>query len=176
MRTLIVSDLHLGSGSRSDVLRRAEPREPLLEAIADVDRVILLGDVLELRHGPPREALAIARPFFEDLGRALAGRELVVIAGNHDYALIASWLAARDAQEDPGRLELEQLLAAGQASPMLQRLAGWASPARLSAAYPGMWVRSDVYATHGHYLDCHLTVPTLERLSVGAMRAPCRCR
>src|SRR5262249_35931982 len=23
--------------------------------------------------------------------------------------------------------------------------------------------------THGHYLDCHLTVPTLERLSVGAM-------
>jgi hypothetical protein len=26
-----------------------------------------------------------------------------------------------------------------------------------------------VYATHGHYLDCHLTVPTLERLSVGAM-------
>ena len=169
MRTLIVSDLHLGSVSRSDVLRREEPREPLLEAIAGVDRVILLGDVLELRHGPPREALAIARPFFEDLGRALAGRELVVIAGNHDYALIASWLAARDAQEDPGRLELEQLVAAGQASPMLQRLAEWASPARVSAAYPGMWVRSDVYATHGHYLDCHLTVPTLERLSVGAM-------
>jgi hypothetical protein len=26
-----------------------------------------------------------------------------------------------------------------------------------------------VYATHGHYLDCHLTVPTLERLSVAAM-------
>jgi hypothetical protein len=169
MRTLIVSDLHLGSVSRSDVLRREEPREPLLEAIADVDRVILLGDVLELRHGPPREALAIARPFFEDLGRALAGRELVVIAGNHDYALIASWLAGRDAQEDPGRLELEQLLAAEQSSPMLQRLAEWASPARVSAAYPGMWVRSDVYATHGHYLDCHLTVPTLERLSLGAM-------
>ena len=169
MRTLIVSDLHLGSVSRSDVLRRAELREPLLEAVGDVDRVILLGDVLELRHGPPREALAIARPFFEDLGRALAGRELVVIAGNHDYALIASWLAARDAQEDPGRLDVEQLLAAGQASPMLQRLAEWASPARVSAAYPGMWVRSDVYATHGHYLDCHLTVPTLERLSMGAM-------
>ena len=36
-------------------------------------------------------------------------------------------------------------------------------------AYPGLWVRPDVYATHGHYLDCHLTVPTLERLSVGAM-------
>jgi Calcineurin-like phosphoesterase len=169
MRTLIVSDLHLGGVSRSDVLRRAELRKPLLEAIDGVDRVILLGDALELRHGPPREALAVARPFFEDLGRALAGRELVVVAGNHDYALLASWLAGRDEQEDPGRLDLEQLLTAEEASPMLRRLAEWASPAQLSAAYPGIWVRSDVYATHGHYLDCHLTVPTLERLSVGAM-------
>jgi predicted phosphodiesterase len=169
MRTLIVSDLHLGSVSRADVLRRAELREPLLEAIGDVDRLILLGDVLELRHGPPREALAVARPFFEEVGRALAGRELVVIAGNHDYPLLASWLSDRDEQEAPRRLEVQQLLAAEQASPMLHRLAQWASPARLTAAYPGMWVRPDVYATHGHYLDCHLTVPTLERLSVGAM-------
>jgi hypothetical protein len=151
------------------VLRRAELREPLLEAIGDVDRLILLGDVLELRHGPPREALAVARPFFEDLGRALAGRELVVIPGNHDYPLMASWLAHRDELQDPKRLEVEQLLAAEEASPMLQRLAQWASPAHLTAAYPGKWVRPDVYATHGHYLDCHLTVPTLERLSVGAM-------
>jgi hypothetical protein len=36
-------------------------------------------------------------------------------------------------------------------------------------AYPGLWVRPDVYAMHGHYLDCHLTIPTLERLSVGVM-------
>jgi hypothetical protein len=36
-------------------------------------------------------------------------------------------------------------------------------------AYPGVWVRSGVYATHGHYLDAHLTVPTLERLAVGAV-------
>ncbi len=39
----------------------------------------------------------------------------------------------------------------------------------MSVAYPGLWVRPDVYATHGHYLDCHLTVPTIERLSVAAM-------
>ena len=52
---------------------------------------------------------------------------------------------------------------------MLARLAGWASPAQVTVAYPGVWVRPDVYAMHGHYLDCHLTVPTLERLSVGVM-------
>ena len=68
MRTLIVSDLHLGSVSRADLLRRPELRAALLDAVADVDRVVLLGDVLELRHGPMREALGAARPFFEDSG------------------------------------------------------------------------------------------------------------
>ena len=29
-------------------------------------------------------------------------------------------------------------------------------------AYPGLRLRDDVYATHGHYLDLHMTIPTLE--------------
>jgi hypothetical protein len=169
MRTLILSDLHLGGVSRSDLLRRPELREPLLRAVAGVDRVVLLGDVLELRHGPPREALAVAQPFFEDLGRALQGRELVLVAGNHDHALIEPWLALRAELPAPQALGLEQLLEPAEASPMVKRLADWAAPAHVRFAYPGLWVRPDVYATHGHYLDCHLTVPTVERLSVGAM-------
>jgi predicted phosphodiesterase len=171
MRTLIVSDLHLGSVSGIDVLRRAELRAPLLEAVADADRVVLLGDVVELRHGPPRDAMAAARPFFEDLGRALAGGELVVLAGNHDHALIEPWLARRSQEPSPAPAPLgtQTLVELGQASIMLTQMAEWAAPARVVAAYPGLWVRPDVYATHGHYLDCHLTVPTLERLSVGVM-------
>jgi hypothetical protein len=169
MRTLIVSDLHLGSVSGSDLLRRVELRAPLLEAVADVERLVLLGDVLELRHGPMREALAAARPFFEDLGRALAGRELVIVAGNHDHALVEPWLARRGEEHEPPPLGVEQLLDPADVSPVLERIADWASPARLRVAYPGLWVRSDVYAAHGHYLDCHLTIPTLERLTVGAM-------
>ncbi len=169
MRTLIISDLHLGSVSGADVLRRVELRAPLLAALSDVDRLVLLGDVLELRHGPPRDAMAAARPFFEDLGRALAGRELIVTAGNHDHALIEPWLARRAEEDDPPPLGVEQLLHPAQASPMLERIAEWVSPVRVLSAYPGLWVRPDVYATHGHYLDFHLTVPTLERLSVGAM-------
>ena len=39
----------------------------------------------------------------------------------------------------------------------------------MRVAYPGMWVRPDVYANHGHYLDCHLTVPTIERLTMAVM-------
>ena len=93
----------------------------------------------------------------------------MVVAGNHDYPLIEPWLARRAEQEEPEPLGVEQLLAPAAASPMLDRLAAWAAPARVLAAYPGLWLRSDVYAMHGHYLDCHLTVPTLERLSIGTM-------
>ncbi len=167
MRTLVVSDLHLGAGSGADVLRRPGPRAALLEALADVDRLVLLGDVLELRHGPRRDALAAAQPFFEELGRVFAGREIVVVAGNHDHALIESWSRRRDEAADHEPLGLEQRFPAEDASSMLASLASWAGPARLSAAYPGLWLRPDVYATHGHYLDCHLTVPTMERLGIG---------
>jgi hypothetical protein len=168
MRTLIVSDLHLGGLSGVDVLRRPELRAPLLAELADVERLVLLGDVLELRHGPPHEALAAARPFFEEVGHALEGRELVVTAGNHDHLLVTSWLDAR-ALHEPEQLRLEQRFAPAEGSAMLAQIAEWAAPARVSGAYPGLWVRPDVYATHGHFLDCHLTIPTLERLGVGVM-------
>ena len=41
------------------------------------------------------------------------------------------------------------------------------APARVRVAYPGVWLREDVYATHGHYGDRHNTVPILERLGAG---------
>jgi predicted phosphodiesterase len=169
MRTLILSDLHLGGLSGSDLLRREELRASLLEVLEGVDRVVLLGDVLELRHGPVREAMAAARPFFEDLGQGLGNGELILTAGNHDHALVEPWLAARGLEIEPPPLGLEQLLEPAQVSSPLERIAGWVGQARMRVAYPGLWVRPDVYATHGHYLDCHLTVPTLERLSVAVM-------
>jgi predicted phosphodiesterase len=169
VRTLIISDLHLGSLSGSGLLQRAPMREALLAALEGVDRLVLLGDVLELRHGPVREAMLAAKPFFEDLGGALAGRELVITAGNHDHALVEPWLAQRGELLEPSPLAPEQLIEPQHASPALARIAEWAAPARVSVAYPGIWVRPDVYATHGHYLDCHLTIPTLERLSMGVM-------
>ena len=48
VRTLIVSDLHLGLRSGVEVLRRPEPLARLLQALDGVDRLVLLGDVLEL--------------------------------------------------------------------------------------------------------------------------------
>jgi hypothetical protein len=141
----------------------------LFEALRDVDRLVLLGDVLELRHGPRREALAGARTFLAELGEAFAGREIVVVAGNHDHALVEPWLERRRELDVPGPLGLEQRFEPADASPALARIAEWAAPARLTVAYPGVWLRPDVYATHGHYLDCHITVPTMERLGIGAV-------
>ncbi|HEX2105649.1 MAG TPA: hypothetical protein VHF51_18495, partial [Solirubrobacteraceae bacterium] len=74
MRTLVVSDLHLGARTGVDLLRRPAARAALLERVDGADRLVLLGDTLELRHGPVREALAAARPVLEAVDRPGAKR------------------------------------------------------------------------------------------------------
>lgn len=138
-------------------------------ALAGVERLVLLGDTLELRQGPPREALAVAGPLVAELGAALGSAgEIVLVPGNHDHALAAPWLARRAQGAAAAPLGLEQTVEHLPGEP-LARLAEAARPATLRASYPGSWLRPDVYATHGHYLDAHITVPTFERLGVGAM-------
>lgn len=178
--TLVISDLHLGSRRPVDVLRRPAPLAALCERLAEVDRLVLLGDVLELRHGPLRDALAAARPVMEAIGAALPrGAEVVITPGNHDHALVAPWLRDRGLQGDsipptpPAPLGLETRVAAAQASPGAAALGAWLTGGRrrraVELAYPGVWLREDVWATHGHYLDRLITVPTFERLAAGGM-------
>ena len=170
MRTLVVSDLHLGSTRNGDLLRRPDLRAPLLEAIADVDRFVILGDGIELRENPQRDAAELAGDVFADFGRALGpDGELVLVGGNHDHGLVAGWIEGRLQSEPPGFLGLEQRIAPEAAGPLAARLAARAAPARVTVAYPGLWLRDDVYAIHGHYSDLHTTVPTFERLAAGAM-------
>ncbi len=175
MTTLVVSDLHLGGRTGVDVLRRAPALEALVAALDGVERLVLLGDVLELRHGPAREALAAARPVLETLAARVD--EVVLVAGNHDHALVGAWLERR-AREAPVELALAETIAPADASWMARELAGWL-PARTTCAYPGVWLRDDVYATHGHYLDLHTTVPTFERLAAAVstrLRGPLPAR
>ncbi|MEX0973262.1 MAG: metallophosphoesterase [Solirubrobacterales bacterium] len=168
MRTAIVSDLHLGSAFGEDLLRDVGIRQALLERLGDADRLILLGDVIELRELPLATVLAGARPFFEELGEAMAGKPIVLVPGNHDHRL-AEPLLERVALAG-GPLKLEQRGAPAGEAP--ERIAAWLGGAELEIAYPGIWLRDDVYATHGHYMDCHMTLPRLECIAAAAaMRA-----
>ena len=95
MISAVISDLHLGLGSGADLLRREDIRERLVDALDGVDRLVLLGDVLELRDRPLTEALAAAEPVMAALGEAMADGEIVIVAGNHDHHLIEPWLERR---------------------------------------------------------------------------------
>jgi metallophosphoesterase superfamily enzyme len=64
VRTAVVSDFHLGGLSGADVAREGTPLAALIEAISDVDRLVLLGDVVELRERPLADALEVTRPVF----------------------------------------------------------------------------------------------------------------
>ena len=136
----------------------------------DVDRLVLLGDVLELRERPWRQALDAAMPALRALGEALPDTAAIVLTvGNHDHGLVAPALQRRSvAEPPPAPLGAEAEVRALGGEP-LQYVCGALGAERVRVCYPGMWLRDDVYATHGHYLDRHTTVPTLERLAIGAV-------
>jgi Calcineurin-like phosphoesterase len=165
VRTAIVSDLHLGSVSGEDVARDPAIRSTMLEEIAAADRVVLLGDVIELREQPIGDALAAARPFFEDLGEALGDREAILVPGNHDHRLAEPLLDELSLAGGPA-LGLEHRFAPSP-GPAAQ-IDRWLGAAQLQLAYPGIWLREDVYATHGHYMDCHLSLPRAECVAAAA--------
>lgn len=137
MRTVIVSDLHLGTASGRDLLRHPGPREALADALDGADQVVLLGDVLELRDSPVDDVMERAEPILNALSPALQGKPVVVTAGNHDHELA----------QDPG---------------LFARVAAALPGAHVTMSYPGVRIRKDVWATHGHYLDVHNTVPAIE--------------
>ncbi len=171
MRTAIVSDLHLGVSSGEDMLRDAAVRRVLLERIGGADRVVLLGDVVELRDQPLGQALAAARPFFEELGEAVGDCEVTLVPGNHDHRFaepLLDRLGFDGATDDvPPALRTEELTVPFP-GPTAQ-IDEWLGPAILRIAYPGVWLRDDVYATHGHYMDAHLNLPRAECVAAAAL-------
>lgn len=151
VRTLVVSDLHLGARLHRAVLVRPEPLEALLEALEGVDRLVLLGDVVELLEGRPAQAMKAAEPVLRALGARLGSeREVVVVPGNHDAALIRPFFRER------GMSPAVDATLPPDATPLLARLASWLEPARVQVRYPGVWLSERVWATHGHFLDRHL--------------------
>lgn len=172
MRTLVISDLHLGAHRERDLLRRPWVLEALLRELEFTDRLVLLGDIIELRHGPAAAALRLAKPVLNALGGAMEqSGEVVLVPGNHDHHLLEPWLERRvGGAQGGGRaaLALETAVAPEPGEP-LSALIDALSPAQVRVAYPGVWLREDVFATHGHLADRHTTIPMLERVAAGVM-------
>jgi Calcineurin-like phosphoesterase len=165
MRTAIVSDLHLGLITGTDLARDPEVSVTLLDELSDANRVVLLGDTLELRDRPAGEIVELASPFLELLGTAMGGGEVVLVPGNHDHRLAEALLEGHSLGS-PRELGLEHRFS--PASSLATQIAERLRPATLSLAYPGLRLRDDVWVTHGHYLDCHMAIPTIECLSAAA--------
>src|ERR1700761_5247440 len=140
MKTAIVSDLHLGTTGGSDVLRDPEIRAVLLEELRGADRLVLLGDVIELRERPLGAALDLALPALAEIGTAVGDVEVVLVPGNHDARLAEPLLDRLSLEDEPLPLD-----ATAEPTPgPTQAIAAALSPTRLRIAYPGFWLRDDI--------------------------------
>ena len=151
------------------MLRDPAALEALVAATSEADRLVLLGDLIELRHGPERLALEAAQDPLRRLGAALGpDGEVVIVPGNHDHNLLSGWFERRGLNGTPAALSLETEVIASPEG-LLSALVSALAPAQVRMAYPGVWLREDVYAIHGHYVDVHMTMPTVERIAAGVM-------
>ena len=151
VRTLIVSDLHLGQRPGHDVARRPEPLTRLLHALADIHRLVLLGDIVELASKlSARRPMSVAAPTLGAIGARMADGEIVLVPGNHDAVMVRRWALGRGRE-----LGLADDVPV-DASPMLAEVCRMLAPAAVRVSYPGVWLDGGVYATHGHYMDRHL--------------------
>ncbi|HEV2724406.1 MAG TPA: metallophosphoesterase [Thermoleophilaceae bacterium] len=167
MRTAIISDLHVGTIAGEDLARRPAVRARLVDSIAGADRVVVLGDMLEMREQRAVSVLEAAGPFLNDLGEATAGKQLVIVPGNHDHELVGPALD-RARLRGAGTLGAEATFPADEGE-LMRRVAAQMPRTDIVLAYPGIRLRDDVYATHGHYLDRHLTVPRMECVLASAI-------
>lgn len=175
VRTIVVSDLHLGVEARADVARLPAARDRLFEALAAADRVVFLGDLVELRELPVPDVVRRFEPFFREAAEPLAGKRVTLVPGNHDHVLAEPYLLRSQLNGDAQARDREWPVQPGDG--IAGRLAEWLSESELTVAYPGLELRPGVYLTHGHYLDLHLTVPRLETLAaVGLARVTGRSR
>jgi hypothetical protein len=107
-----------------------------------------------------------------DIGTGMTTEEVADLGARVDVAVLRGYAASvLERTEAVARelrpADLDEVVDAPH--PAVRSIQGWLGDARLEVRYPGIWVRDDVYATHGHYLDSHVTMPTIERLTVATI-------
>jgi UDP-2,3-diacylglucosamine pyrophosphatase LpxH len=151
VRTLVISDLHIGQPGGVSVLTLQQPLELLLETIRLCDRLVLLGDVIELQESHGSDSFPVAEPILRAIGGALRPEaEVVLVPGNHDHGLIGAWSRGQ------GKGLEREAIVPHDASPLLEQVIGWLGADRVQVRYPGVWLTEEIWATHGHYLNHYL--------------------
>jgi UDP-2,3-diacylglucosamine pyrophosphatase LpxH len=151
VRTLVISDVHLGQGGGISVLTRPHPLAALLEALDQHDRLVLLGDIIEMQEAHPAQSLPVAEPVLRAIAEHLGeDKQVLIVPGNHDHGLVGAW--ARAAGPDLAR----ENLVPPDASSALQTVVSWFEATRVEVHYPGIWLGDGIWATHGHYLNHYL--------------------
>jgi UDP-2,3-diacylglucosamine pyrophosphatase LpxH len=151
MRTLVISDVHLGQAGGISVLTRPRPLAALLSALDAHDRLVLLGDTVEMQESHPLQSFAVAEPVLRAIAERLGpDKQLLLVPGNHDHGLVRDWARARgDELSRENRVPPD-------ASPQLELLVSWLAATRAEVHYPGLWLGDGIWATHGHYLNHYL--------------------
>lgn len=151
MRTLVISDLHLGQGGGISVLTRPRPLARLFEALDQHDRLVLLGDTVEMMEAHPAQTFPVAEPVLRALAEHLGeDKQVLIVPGNHDHWLLGDWARAAG----PG-LAREGVVAT-DASEWLATVLSWFEATNVEVHYPGVWLGEGIWATHGHYLNHYL--------------------
>lgn len=151
MRTLVISDIHLGQGGGISVLTRPRPLAALLDAIDQHDRLVLLGDVVELKESHPAQSFPIAEPVLRAVAEHMGeDKQVLIVPGNHDHRLVRDW-----ARDQGAGLERENLVSPS-ASEWLETFVSWFEATQVEVHYPGVWLGEGIWATHGHYLNHYL--------------------
>ena len=163
MRTLVVSDLHLGAWTGDPLLSRPFARERLAPHLDDVDELVLNGDVFDFLFSTVEKAFEAADPFFDLLAERMSGRRVVFLAGNHDHHIVVRDL----------RTAVECRVANGHWGDtghrnFFQRYMDRKMPdVETSCAYP-YHLAGDVLISHGHYLDAHVGGSVANRMMARA--------
>lgn len=133
------------------MLTKPAPMELLGKALDAHDRLVLLGDTVEMYEAHPRYSIGVAEPVLRAIAERLGpDKELVLVPGNHDHELIREW---SDAQGKDLSLEAPVPTDASEA---LDRVCAFMSATKVTVMYPGVWLAPGVWATHGHYLAKYL--------------------